>query len=191
MKYEDIKKNLYVSVINEAKVKTQMVRTNVADLCLIYKVEAGDYNFVVTYDMLDAFGITARQIHCDAMENGARIHPPITRTLGGLVSELTGEHVEDRSDILVLTTRSEVGEAAALFYPNVMETIAKIMGGSYYVLPSSIYEMLIVPESIGMSPKELAALVYTVNESEVTEEDRLSYHVYRYDAALFGFGIVE
>ena len=56
------------------------------------------------------------------------------------------------------------------------------VGGDYYVLPSSVHEVLIVPQSAGMDPEELTDMVNTVNEGCVMQDEILSDHVYQYDA---------
>ena len=54
------------------------------------------------------------------------------------------------------------------------------IGEEFYVLPSSIHEVILLPVSYSGNPAELEALVKEVNETCVTPEDYLSGHVYRY-----------
>ena len=50
------------------------------------------------------------------------------------------------------------------------------------MLPSSIHETLIIPKDAGMEFKELEQMVQEVNQTQVAPEERLSDHVYEYDA---------
>ena len=56
------------------------------------------------------------------------------------------------------------------------------MGGDYFVLPSSVHEVLIMPKSEDMDPKELRNMVQDVNATQVAEGEILSDQVYEYDA---------
>ena len=53
--------------------------------------------------------------------------------------------------------------------------------GDYYILPSSIHEVLIVPATCGLDRDELKEMVCTVNRDQVAPEDQLSDEVYFYD----------
>ena len=60
--------------------------------------------------------------------------------------------------------------------------IAEKVGGDYFVLPSSVHEVLIMPKSEDMDPKELRNMVQDVNATQVAEGEILSDQVYGYDA---------
>ena len=49
-----------------------------------------------------------------------------------------------------------------------MEDIAEKVGGDFFVLPSSIHELLIVPKQEGMELSELEAMVQEVNATQVS-----------------------
>ena len=54
------------------------------------------------------------------------------------------------------------------------------MEGDLIILPSSIHEVLLIPHSNHISYEELAETVFTINQEEVPQEDRLSNHIYYY-----------
>ena len=72
--------------------------------------------------------------------------------------------------------------AGLILQEDLMQQIGEIVGGDFYILPSSCHEVLVIPESMGMDVKELSAMVQQVNETEVSTEDRLSDHVQHYDS---------
>ena len=67
--------------------------------------------------------------------------------------------------------------------------IAEKVGGDYFVLPSSVHEVLIMPKSEDMDPKELRNMVQNVNVTQVAEGEILSDQVYEYDAKTHKLGI--
>ena len=54
--------------------------------------------------------------------------------------------------------------------------------GDFFILPSSIHELLVVPKQDGMDYSSLEAMVQEVNATQVAPEEKLSDHVYEYDA---------
>ena len=81
----------------------------------------------------------------------------------------------------VLTNDTKVNGAAAILNDDIRQEIAEKVG-DFYMLPSSIHETLIVPKDAGMEFKELEQMVQEVNQTQVAPGERLSDHVYEYDA---------
>ena len=87
----------------------------------------------------------------------------------------------DVSSMFVLTNDSGALGAATLYYPQVREHIADVLGESYTVLPSSQHEVLIVPDSAGLGREELSAMVRQANREVVEPKDVLSDEIYHFD----------
>ena len=63
-----------------------------------------------------------------------------------------------------------------------MDKIAEQVGSSsYYILPSSIHETIVVPFNDGMNVDELKNMVHEVNSTQVVADEILSDNVYVYD----------
>ena len=84
-------------------------------------------------------------------------------------------------DLIVLTNRSKQFGASVMLYPGVLDRIGMITGGDFYIIPSSLHEVLIVPESLGMREAELTGMLRNVNEEVVDNEDKLSDNLLVYD----------
>lgn len=91
----------------------------------------------------------------------------------------------------VATNEDKVQGAAVMFYPDFMDQAAKELGGDVFVLPSSVHEVLILPDDGSMSVDELRDMVTTINATEVSAQDRLADSVYHYDAATRVFELGE
>ena len=63
------------------------------------------------------------------------------------------------------------------------EKIYEEIGENYYLLPSSIHEMIIVPESNSPSREHLNEMITEVNQTQVDEEEFLSDCVYYYNSS--------
>ena len=85
----------------------------------------------------------------------------------------------------VLTSSDRQFGASALFAPGVKERLYEMVGGSYYIIPSSIHEVLIVPAHVVGDPKAQLDMVYEANRTVVNEEDVLSDRVLLFDGKSF------
>ena len=93
----------------------------------------------------------------------------------------------DTGLLVVSNTDGTLG-AGVIAMDGLLDELANKMGGSFYMLPSSIHEVLIQKDSIipgddvEEKAKVLNEMVRSVNESDVWPEDVLSDHAYHYDA---------
>ena len=60
--------------------------------------------------------------------------------------------------------------------------IAEQIGGDYYVLPSSLHELVVLKKDQILTADELKAMVKEVNQQMVGPNEKLSDGVYVYDA---------
>ena len=70
-----------------------------------------------------------------------------------------------------------------MFYPGVLEKAALDLGGSFYVLPSSVHEVLAIPADPVLDVSDLRELVVEANLMHVPKEEQLSDNVYYYDVS--------
>ena len=68
-----------------------------------------------------------------------------------------------------------------MFYPNVQQHVADVLNSSYFILPSSIHETILVPDSGLYTPRELQEMVKSVNHTQMDPRETLSDSVYYYD----------
>ena len=88
----------------------------------------------------------------------------------------------DSSRILYILTNAEVHFGATVFfYPGIAERLGDILGRNYYVLPSSVHEVMIVPEGRGATIKDMKRLVREANASVVDSRKVLSSKVLYYN----------
>ena len=140
----------------------------------------------LTKDLAKSLGLTEDQLMDKAIECSQRIAPAVL----GHPEDIVGfgpwsrdvnmlDEPEDHSDgFLVLTTPDKYMGAAALFYQDVQDKIASAIGDQdYYVLPSSVHEVIIIPYREETSPIDLARMVLDVNMSLVDKEERLGNRV--------------
>ena len=90
--------------------------------------------------------------------------------------------MEDPSPMWVATVDDGQHGAGVIQYPGFLDQAAERLGGDFYVLPSSIHEVLLIADDGSMELSYLEETVRSINEADVAPEDRLSYSVFHYDS---------
>ena len=95
---------------------------------------------------------------------------------------------DDPSDSTILSNRNFMNGAALILCDEVMDKVVEhYKVNVLYILPSSIHEVIIVPDDDSVDAEYLKNMVYETNRSAVAPEDRLSDHVYKYTCATKSF----
>lgn len=98
------------------------------------------------------------------------------------VKSIIQEEVEklkfDREmDMFVLTNNIRTNGAACITYPGVLKKFAEEHQSDVYIIPSSIHEVILIPEFTG-GEESLNKMITAVNKNELDPVEILSDHVY-------------
>ena len=176
--YNWVKGHLYIALSSANqnwRLLDETPHTIIEDLILTVHIFLGcdegvAQTVMVKNEMLDNWIIDEKTLFEDAMKSSPTVNPIKTFSLFGTL-------------MTCVTCRDMiVGSAAGIFYPGVFEQIAEKMNGSYYILPSSVFEVLVIPDDGNFKPEALSTMVVEVNASKVKDSEVLSDHAYYYDA---------
>ncbi len=138
----------------------------------------------VREEHLRQWGVAKEQVCKQARDNTCRLLPCEFKAMSSVMAEFMDTEDMGEKDILfVLTNRSRSFGAAAVLYPGELERIGNFLEEDYYVLPSSVHEMLVVRKSAVLGKEPLSEMVKEINETQVAEEEVLSDRAYYYDRA--------
>lgn len=195
MNYEEMKSKLCVWVIPKwrnvdlLKVVPYEEDMELAIVCVI-EIEKDTRWQMVTNSMLAEFGITQDQLFADAKKMTQTNAPAVLRKMSDAIAvaaERAGasfdalDGIQETSDLYVATTECGAYGAGVIFYPGFLESVAEKIGSGFYVLPSSIHEVIILSDKTDFDPMDLIFMVKEVNKTEVAPGDRLSDGVRHYD----------
>ena len=94
-----------------------------------------------------------------------------------------GSRIEDwdpnGDPMIILTNDKKYNGAGVILCDAVLKAVYRKIG-EFYILPSSIHEVILVPAN-AVDPTALAAMVKTINATQVAEEEQLSDDVYVYN----------
>lgn len=196
--YEKAKEHLFIRVCNAEKNKdiiNSAPYKRVEDLIITCHISVnqgltGMASTIVNKGLLKKYDVTEEQLFKDAMEKAPEVMPVKIDSMQNVISKLCSDEEVPTSDMtmLIVTNKTNTNGAAAIFYSGLMDEISEQIGGDYIVLPSSVNEVIIIPDSGNY--KALRKMVEDINESSVDPEERLSDSVYKYDAEHKSFFIV-
>ncbi|MDD7389743.1 MAG: DUF5688 family protein [Lachnospiraceae bacterium] len=106
------------------------------------------------------------------------------QTIELMAEEILNQYTDDEThaEMFVLTNSSRCNGAAVLLYDKSLEQAADRIGGSFYILPSSIHEVILLPAEEDLDPENLANMVREINDHDVAATEKLSDTIYYYDA---------
>ena len=95
--------------------------------------------------------------------------------------EKMAREIEERNiPMYVLTNTKRYYGAASLVYPDMLDIIGNMLNDDFYILPSSVHEIIFVGRTNCVNSFVLNEMVLEVNRTQVEEEEWLSDHVYLY-----------
>ena len=189
--FEAVRGKIYGRLVNtekNAEVLTDIPNRAFLDLSLIYCVvlsigeEVG--SIMVRNSHMEAWGVSEDDLYREAMSNMETADDAIIKSFTEIMKEMAGDGLPlcpDSFPMYVLTNRCKVNGAVEITRKDVLEKAAEIMGCDFMVIPSSVHEVLLVPDN--RNPKQaaqIAGMVDEVNRTQVAEDEVLSFHVYRY-----------
>ena len=197
--YESARNRLTMEVVAKAgneDMLSKVPHKDMEDMAVIYRLDMSDAvgegaSIVVTNSMLDCYGITAEQLHNDALESAPQIRPAKLQGMGEVLAqqmgvddlEMLGINIPPEDEkMFVASVEGNVHGASVIAYQDFMDKVAERMGGDFFILPSSLHELIIVPDTGEFNVDNLKDMVKEVNATQVAPEDKLTDSVYHYDS---------
>lgn len=196
--YDQMKNKLSMEVVSaerNAALLESVPHKGMEDMAIVYRFvldssEEGRSSILVTNKMLEGYGITADQLHKDAMEIAPEIRPAVIKGMSEVMAEMMGAEQAEMlglvptpdEPIFVATVPDKNQGASVIAYQDFMDQAAEKLGGDFYILPSSIHEILLVKDDGKFDKAALEQMVKEVNATQVAPEDKLTDNVYHYDS---------
>ncbi|MBR5712078.1 MAG: hypothetical protein IKX54_00610 [Lachnospiraceae bacterium] len=157
----------------------------------------------ITDEQADMWGVTTEELTDLAIKNAERSAPPVLRSIEDVLLEildngelpfgseeneekarlketLSNEESRREFPMYVLTNgNSNMGAAALLALP-FLERFREKLGEDFWILPSSIHEVILIPVSKANDRRKLSDMVREINETQVPLQEFLSDEVYCY-----------
>ena len=193
--YEKVKDNTYLRLIpGDSPILKSTPHRMIEDMALVVNVhldsfsdEHGKSCVVVTKPLMEMYGIDEAQLFADAEKNSLANEPMVFKPLLDMVKDLiSNEDIPNPEDVgivtYIATNTSGFQGAAVAGYPDFCEKAAEAIGGSFYMLPSSVHEFILIKDDGTPKARDLNKMIKNVNETVLEPRDVLSAQCYHYDA---------
>ncbi len=135
---------------------------------------------------LALWNIDIETLYRIALENTPRLLPYKFENLDHLIFEEEYESLAElhQFNMYILTNKLKIHGASCIAYPNLLKRISDFLEDNLILIPSSIHEILIIPESLTKaeySMDDFKMMIAEVNETALTDDELLSDHAYIYD----------
>lgn len=200
--YENVKKKVAFKLVNTEK-NQQMLKEvphiPLLDLSIVFYIlvdvdEKGSATIQIRNEHIENWNVNVEQLYKDAKLNVKCLIPARLMCMQHVIEKLCDISKGEEKDLLkakfppenkefmyILTNSIHQFGAAVLAYPNILEMASRIIGEDFYLLPSSIHEVILIPKSKSPDLKDLNEMINEVNETQVQEEEVLSDHAYYYE----------
>ena len=182
--YEEIKKRLrpcMMSAEENRDLLATVPHERIKDMAMVFHLQGGkNMTALVTYEILKQLGVSEDQLRHDAVEQAQKEHPLNIQTINKVLGLPEDEPYAPK--LYVATTNDAYLGSGVIGYDGFMEKGSEAVGGSFYLLPSSVHEVLLLRDDCGQNAAELLDMVKSINNSELLPDEKLIDNVYHYDS---------
>lgn len=199
--YDSIKDLLEVNAISEKYNRDVLAGTKyrvLGDIAIVYFINADNRDLGEVMKAIPVLNaISIKQIENDALLNSMTRNPAVIKSMDSEIESIIGTQIpkdEATSMMYIASVPSKKFGACVLAYPGFFEQAAATVGGSYYVIPSSVHELILVKDSGDLSDDDINKFksdIKLVNKTILARDEILSDNLYHYDAEFHKFEIAD
>lgn len=185
--HENANCNIRATVINADKNKElleQCPHELIEDLAIVCRCYVSDNaSFIVKNEHLYLLQLSSSEALEIAKKNSINKDEYQIKNIAEVINEVMGMDDDIMLDdmqppIYVITNQSRCQGAAGIFInEELRQEVMDVIGEDYYVIPSSIHEVLVVGTST-IEKEDLKAMIMDVNENHVSQDEYLSDEPY-------------
>lgn len=208
--YEDIKQFIIYRLVSFEKNKKlldkipyiKFLDMAITFHCLVREDEDGIGTIRITNEHMQMWEVSQQDIYVLAVNNTEKLFPQSIRNMNEVIMGMLQEECscsidEEFSDKLannfisnqnaandhrmyILSNQKGINGATCLLYENVLHKFAEQIQSDFFILPSSIHEVILVPYDKTLAKEILIDMVREVNQTQVARDEVLSDTVYFY-----------
>lgn len=180
-----IKEKLRIRLYNKstkAEVKRSAKGRGFADLIMIpyvnVQMNSTNGSIKVTKEHIERWGVTEKEVIDQAINNDKKNAE--IQSLSGFMAELTGDDFAEQlpDGPMIVSNKERCFGASAII--RMAPEFKKRFKNGFFVLPSSVHEVLVIPKEEGMDVEYFNDMVREVNATTVAPEEVLADHAYEF-----------
>lgn len=157
-------------------------------ICFYYAFhdeQLGDGSITIYNKHMEWWGTNHQELLRLAKKNTPELFPVEYKSLKTVIDEFGGEIpsciCDEICHLYVVTNKQKTMGATCILYEGELEKISERIGGNFYILPSSVHEVIVLAELGKETPESLHQMIKEVNDMHLTEEEVLSDYPYYYN----------
>ncbi len=188
--FEQVKDRIFYKLVSfekNRKLLEKLPHYRWHDLAIIFyyalaEEKVGRASITIHHRHLEMWGQSVDTLYRVAQGNMRSGKPELLVSMKDLLAEMAGLQLGENTYIpmYVLTNREKLYGAAALLYSERMKELADKWQSDLLILPSSVHEVLLLPDDGQNEYAFYRQMVEDVNTTQVEPEEVLSYSLYRY-----------
>ena len=187
---EQIKRKCFLKLVNYKKNEEELEHAPyipfhdlaITFWCLVDDEGNSISSFMINQKHMDLWDISIEELYCYAKKNTTELFPMLFTRLDKMLSGIVNvDNMTKEIEMYILTNRQNINGSIYMTYKKVMEDVSEQIGANMFIIPSSINEVLILPDKGNIDKKYIEGLVKDVNENVVSPLEFLSNTVYYYD----------
>lgn len=161
------------------------------DLAIVFVCSVTEFlneyaTILIHHEHMKLWDVSVQDLYSLALENSPRLLPYQLDSIQSLIPDEPSMYLPwiKNVELYVLTNKLKIHGATCMAYPKLLEQIASQLDSDLMIIPSSIHEVLIVPETFINAqeklPPDYDCMISEVNDTKLTDDEILGDHVYHY-----------
>lgn len=199
MDYQKTKPHIIYKLVNYAQNKERLKELphfKFLDLAIVFccylpNVQNTNAAILIQNHHLELWDVTPDSLYTLAFQNTPVLLPYDLSSMEDILKPVFPELLyrcgpeSGKEPILyVLSNTEKYFGASVMLYPNILSCFAQLVESDLYILPSSIHEVLLLPQKQCPNASGLNHIIQEVNSCHVSREEILSGHFYYFDRSL-------
>lgn len=191
--FEKAKERIIIKLVNYSQneeLLREIPHQKFYDLAIIYVVAVCDFmseyaTILIHNQHLSLWGISSDDLYTLAMENTPKLLPYRFDKMEKVLEHLIDTPLPFATEIhmFILTNHIKIHGSTCMVYPGLLKALAENLNDNLLIIPSSIHEVLIIPEKTIQDEytlNDFKEMINEVNETQITDDEILSDHAYLY-----------
>lgn len=161
-------------------------------ICFYYAYEGeclGSGSILIYDTHMELWQTNVSELMRLAEDNTRKLFPWECSSMETIVNEMMGrqeelaaeQHELEKLPMKILSNQSKIYGAACILYPGLLEKLSEEEGANLYILPSSVHEVILLPDSNNEDSMCLKSMIFEVNRTQLEPEEVLSDSLYYFD----------
>ena len=201
LNYESVQQRIIYKLVNTEKNRElledvphiEFLDLSIVFQCMVAQEEFGTASILIHNVHMKLWDVSVENLYQAAKENTQRLQEYEIKSMADVLCEIMreedpemltedlAEEFPDSVPMYVLSNKNRVEGAVCILYPDLVRDFAEAIGSSFYIIPSSVHEVLLLPAGHDGESEEIKSMIREINDTQVSTEEILSYSLYFYD----------